>query len=275
MITLAENNSSFRSGTGMKVINPNIDTLLIDLWGTIARSDNREPIRSLQQILGYKVSSIDTNDVRSVDPEFLRVCLTLNEKDPVRFAQLVGNHFGVVVTPDMVAAFLKVINDESVYASVFFDAKAALKELKLRGYRLVLASNLWPFPVDRLFREDNLGKYFAKELRACSYVEGVAKPDISFCHRTLDIAGVSADRCLMIGDHLENDILSYRQIGVKTCLVDRSGHYCHQNEHGQFDQKPGECPFVPNDVLHIASMEDLLELLPDRTKGGRIETDLG
>lgn len=36
-----------------------ISTLCVDLWGTVARSDNREPILDAQRILGYKVDSID------------------------------------------------------------------------------------------------------------------------------------------------------------------------------------------------------------------------
>jgi hypothetical protein len=45
-----------------------ISTLCVDLWGTVARSDNREPILDAQRILGYKVETIDPKDLRSVDP---------------------------------------------------------------------------------------------------------------------------------------------------------------------------------------------------------------
>jgi HAD superfamily hydrolase (TIGR01549 family) len=250
---LAENNSSFSSGTGTKAINPDIDTLLIDLWGTVARSDNREPIRNLQEILGYKVKSLDHNDVRSVDQEFLDICLTLWEEEPVRFAQLVASNFGITVTPEMVEQFHKVINEESTCSSIFFDAKRALKVLKARGYKLVLASNLWPFPVKCMFQPDNLGKYFDENLRAYSFREGVSKPDIRFFHKTLVRADSPASRCLMIGDHLENDILAAREAGIKTCLIDRNGKYSQDAR-------------VPDDVVRIVSMEDLLEFLPDRTQ---------
>jgi HAD superfamily hydrolase (TIGR01549 family) len=251
---LAENTSSFSSGTGIKAINPDIDTLLIDLWGTVARSDNREPIRNLQEILGYKVNSIDHNDVRSVDDEFLRICLTLDEDEPVRFAQLVAANFGITVTPAMVEQFVKVINEESMCSSIFFDAKRFLKTSKARGYKLVLASNLWPFPVKCMFQEDNLGKYFDESLRAYSYREGVSKPDKSFFHKTLVRAQSPASRCFMIGDHLENDILAARDAGIETtCLIDRNGKYSQDAR-------------VPDDVIRIVSMEELLEILPDRTQ---------
>ncbi|MBS1997483.1 MAG: HAD family hydrolase [Cyanobacteria bacterium SZAS LIN-2] len=252
MNTLADNTSSFRSGTDISTLNGDIDTLLIDLWGTVARSDNREPIRDLQQILGYKVGSIDHSDVRSVDPEFLRICLTLDEEDPARFAQLVGDHFGLDVTPEMVAAFGKVIDEESMCSGIFFDAKKALKVLKQRDYRLALASNLWRFPVECLFEEDNLGKYFPEPLRVYSFRENVAKPEQSFFEKALVRVNTSAERCLMIGDHLENDILPARAAGIKTCLIDRNGKY-------------KDDPRVPDDVIRIASMEELLDLLPNRS----------
>jgi len=252
MSILANETSLFRSGTSLSTQFVETDTLLIDLWGTVARSDNREPIRNLQEILGYKVKTIDHNDVRSVDPEFLRICLTVDEKDPVRFAQLVGNHFGITVTPAMVDAFMKVINEESMCSGIFFDAKKALKVLKARGYRLVLASNLWPFPVECLFEEDNLGKYFPEPLRVYSFRENVSKPEISFFEKALVRAEAPASRCLMIGDHLENDILPARDSAIKTCLIDRNGKY---NDDAR----------VPDDVIRITSMEDLLEFLPDRT----------
>jgi FMN phosphatase YigB (HAD superfamily) len=208
--------------------------------------------------------------VRSVDPDFLRICLTTDEKDPVRFAQLVGNNFGITVTPEMVAAFLKVINEESMCSGIFFDAKSALKVLKARGYKLVLASNLWPFPVECLFQEDNLGKFFPEKLRVYSFRENVEKPVDLFFDKALVRAESPAHCCLMIGDHLENDILPARRKSIRTCLIDRNGKYLQPGEGEQ-----SELPFlssrptlqsVPADVIRIASMMDLLTFLPDRTQ---------
>jgi len=81
----------------------------------------------------------------------------------------------------------------------------------------------------------------------------VSKPELSFFEKALVRAEAPASRCLMIGDHLENDILAARDAGIKTCLIDRNGKY---ND----DQR------VPGDVIRITSMEDLLEFLPDRTQ---------
>jgi FMN phosphatase YigB (HAD superfamily) len=121
-----------------------------------------------------------------------------------------------------------------------------------------------------LFQEDNLGKFFPEHLRAYSFREQVSKPEVSFFDKTLVRAGSDARRCLMIGDHLENDILPARVKGIQTCLIDRNGKYRQVEQDEQLDLPLAETrpqlQRVPDDVIHIASMEDLLTFLPDRTK---------
>lgn len=225
-----------------------IDTLCVDLWGTVARSDNREPIKDTQRILGYKLDSLDDNDITSVDESFLNVCLTTDEKDPEPFLFSVAKRFSLSVDDRMVEDFEKVIHEEAVCSGIFFDAKTAMKALSLRGFKMVLVSNLWPFPVECLFAEDNLGKYFPEQYRVYSFREGVSKPDPELFRRVHGRAGSSPERCLMIGDSLENDIIPAMAIGMKTCLIDRKGVYSDD--------------VIPQGVLVIRSMEALLEILP-------------
>ncbi len=227
-----------------------------DLWGTIARSDNREPILHLQKILKFHTESIDVKDVRSVDPDFLRVCLTTNvphpvrhgEQDPVGFIRSVARPFGLTVEPEMVPLFNKVTHKESQCALMFFDTRKVLKELKARGLRNGLISNLWGFPVKTLFEEESLGKFIPPELRVYSFEEGYAKPDVELFRRACLRAGVAPEDCLMIGDHLENDILPAIALGMRTVLIDREHVY-----------RPDQ---VPEETLHIDKMETLLDYLP-------------
>ena len=226
-----------------------ISTLCVDLWGTVARSDNREPILDAQRILGYKVDTIDPKDLRSVDPAFLNVCLTTDVRDAVGFLRSVANRFDLSVNAQQVDQFQDVVDQESSCSGVFFDAKNALKVLKGRGFKLSLVSNLWSFPVDCLFAEDNLGKYFPEELRVYSFVEGVSKPDPEIYRRAYIRNKVHPGDCLMIGDHLENDILPALAVGMKACLVDRNRKY--------------DPASVPDGVLIVKSMEELIDLLPE------------
>lgn len=224
-----------------------IRTVCIDLWGTVARSDNKEPILDTQEILGYKSGSLDRANLDSVDPEFLDVCLTTNVQNAEGFLSNVAAKFGLPVTPAQVARFQKIVDDESVCAGSFFDATNLIKSLKDAGFQLSLVSNLWPFPVECLFDEANLGQYFPREYRVYSFEEGISKPDPELYRRTAKRCGVEAHECLMIGDSLANDILPALAVGMKACLVDRRGRY-----------NPSE---IPEGVIVVRDMKELAPML--------------
>lgn len=236
----------------LKSILSKIDTVCWDLWGTVARSDNREPIRDLQRILEYLLQHLRDNDITSVDPEFLDVCLTTNQLDPKLFLTSVANHFKLPVRDDMLSRFQKVLHEEATCSGIFLDAKKSMKALRNRGYKMVLVSNLWPFPVECLFAEDNLGKYFPEELRVYSFREGISKPNPELYRRVETRTGSKPENCLMIGDSLENDIIPAMAVGMKTCLIDRQGKYPASE--------------VPEGVWVIRSMEALIECLPEVPK---------
>ena len=227
-----------------------------DLWGTLARSDNREPIVHLQRILKFHTESIDLRNVRTVDPEFLRICLTTNvphpvrtgEQDPVGFVRAVACPFGLAVEPEMLQQFEEVTHKESQCALIFIDSRKTLKELKARGYNQGLISNLWGFPVKALFEEDSLGKFIPASHRVYSYEEGFAKPDVELFRRACKRVGLAPQDCLMVGDHLENDILPALKLGMRTVLIDREHVY-----------SPSD---LPAETLHLDKMELLLEYLP-------------
>lgn len=233
-----------------------------DLWGTAARSDNREPIVHLQRILKYRSDAIDLRNVRTVDPEFLRKCLTTNvphpvhpgEQDPVAFIRTIAREFNLPIDPEMMHQFDEVTHKEAQCALIFIDTRKVLKELKARGYPQGLISNLWGFPVKALFEEDSLGKFIPEENRVYSFVEGYAKPDVELFRRACAKVGKAPQDCLMIGDHLENDILPAIALGMRTVLIDREHNY---------DPKD-----VPAETLHIDKMETLLEYLPPLTPQG-------
>lgn len=227
-----------------------------DLWGTLARSDNREPVLHLQKILKFHSDTIDMRNIDSVDPDFLRKCLTTNvphpvnaqEQDPAGFMRVVARTFGLPVTSEMMPEFAEVTRKEAQCALTFNDARKVLKLLKARGYVNGLISNLWGFPVKALFEEDSLGELIPERLRVYSFEEGYAKPDMELFRRACERAGVAPEDCLMVGDSFANDILPARALGMRTVLIDREHVY-----------NPS---MVPDDVLHIDGMEALLEYLP-------------
>jgi HAD superfamily hydrolase (TIGR01549 family) len=224
-----------------------VRTVCVDLWGTVARSDNKEPILDLQGILGYKVDSINPSNLDSVDQEFLDACLTTNVHSTEGFLNTVAAKFDLAVAPHQVASFQKIVDEESICASSFFDATNAIKALKDVGFQLSLISNLWPFPVECLFKEANLGQYFPREYRVYSFEEGISKPDPELYRRAYRRCGVEPHECLMVGDNLANDILPALAVGMKACLVDRKGRYSAAE--------------IPEGVIVVRDMEELLPML--------------
>lgn len=224
-----------------------VRTICVDLWGTVARSENREPILTLQELFGYKAESVDRSNLDSVDPEFLDACLTTNVHSAEGFLNTVAAKFDLTVTPHQVARFQEIVEEESVCAGPFFDAVNSLAALKELGFQLSLISNLWPFPVECLFKENNLGRFFPRELRVYSFEEGISKPDPELYRRAYQRCRCEPQECLMIGDSLANDILPALAVGMKACLVDRKGRY--------------RASEIPEGVIVVRDMEELLPML--------------
>lgn len=227
-----------------------------DNWGTLARSDYKEPVLKLQSILGYKRETIDLANISSVDETFLNTCLTTDvpspvdqqSQDEVGFIHAVGRTYGLPVTPDMMHHFKEVTRRERQCALTYIDAMVVLRELVRRGYLNGMISNAWGFPVKTLFHEASLGDLIPEQTRFFSFREGFAKPDRRLFIRACEKLGVKPEDCWMIGDSLENDILPARAIGMRTVLLDREHRYAREN--------------VPADVLLIDDPQDILNFLP-------------
>ena len=90
--------------------------------------------------------------------------------------------------------------DEVLYAGV----KECLNRLKGR-YRLGIIANQLPGACKRLI--------------VTSDQEGAAKPDPRIFEAALQRADCPAERCVMIGDRLDNDIAPAKKLGFKTIWV--------------------------------------------------------
>ncbi len=96
-------------------------------------------------------------------------------------------------------------------------AKATLKSLREKGYRLGLISNThWRIP--NSLREDFENLF---EVVTLSYEHGYAKPHPSIFTVTLNGLGVDADECLHVGDDPISDVRGARGVGMKTAFVQR------------------------------------------------------
>jgi FMN phosphatase YigB (HAD superfamily) len=100
--------------------------------------------------------------------------------------------------------------------ALFDDAVPALTALRDAGYRLGVIANQ-PSQVRAALERDGLVGFF--DTMGVSDDLGLHKPDPALFARTLEIAGVAAERTVMVGDRLDYDVRPAKQSGMRTVWV--------------------------------------------------------
>ena len=98
--------------------------------------------------------------------------------------------------------------DEALYP----EAKRCLEFLS-RSYKIGIIANQMPGTSQRL---EQFGVAGFIDLVAASAEEGVSKPDERIFIIALERAGCRAERAVMVGDRLDNDIEPAKRLGMKT-----------------------------------------------------------
>jgi HAD superfamily hydrolase (TIGR01549 family) len=97
--------------------------------------------------------------------------------------------------------------------ALYADAIPVLETLRAAGYRLGVIANQ-PSQVRTALERDGLVSFF--ETMGVSDDLGLHKPDPALFARTLEIAGVVADRAVMVGDRLDYDMRPAKATGMRT-----------------------------------------------------------
>jgi putative hydrolase of the HAD superfamily len=100
----------------------------------------------------------------------------------------------------------------------FPDVAPALRELRERGLRLVVASN-WDCSLREVL--DSAGLLELVDDAVASAEAGAAKPDPAVFRAALTAAGCGPDEAVHVGDSEENDVAGARAAGVRAVLVRR------------------------------------------------------
>lgn len=124
-------------------------------------------------------------------------------------------HFGLTKTPWH-------SEDETPYA----DAQSTLTSLSQKGYKLGIIANQKLGTAERL-EAWGLRQYF--DLIVASAEIGYAKPDLRIFEKALELAGCTAQECVMVGDRLDNDMRPAKAIGMRTVWI-KNGLAKYQNE---------------------------------------------
>ncbi len=163
--------------------------------------------------------------------------------------------------PDAEARARAVIRREADSLRPYGDTLATLRELRARGYRLVLVSNV--SGPGELFREGlaRAGVLPLLEATVFSYDVGVRKPDPAIFRRALDAVGVPPERAVHVGDMPTRDVLGARRAGMRAVHLDRG------RSGGPGVEPAGASgPDAPAADHRVAALAGLLELLPPRSR---------
>ena len=132
-----------------------------------------------------------------------------------RCAEVIRSSLGMNAMPlaDVRRAML-----DSIRVEAYPDAAAALRRLRARGIRLVVASN-WDCSLPEVLERAGLAPLVDGVVS--SAMVGAAKPDPALFEAALRAAGVTAERALHVGDSLSKDVEGASAAGIAAVLLDR------------------------------------------------------
>ncbi|MBU2666570.1 HAD family hydrolase [Actinoplanes bogorensis] len=124
------------------------------------------------------------------------------------------------VKPDLIAALYAVMPDQW---APFDDAVPVLRELKSRGIRIVVLSNIG---IDIRPHLDRTGLGALLDGVVLSFEVGLVKPDPAVYAHTLELLGVAGHRTLMVGDSPRDDV-GGTPLKIRTLILPRTDGPVH------------------------------------------------
>ncbi|WP_239123632.1 HAD family hydrolase [Rhizocola hellebori] len=124
------------------------------------------------------------------------------------------------IKPDLIAALYDVMPDLWV---LFADALPVLRELKSRGVRIVVLSNIG---LDIRPLLDRVGVSGLLDGVVLSFEEGLVKPDPAIFARALELLAVAGSQTLMVGDSPRDDVGGV-SLQIRTLILPRTDGPVH------------------------------------------------
>lgn len=182
-----------------------VKAILFDVYGTLVEiGDKRAPFRQLIQIgarQGRKPGSQDAGIIMG---------------QPVGLQEAAGL-LGIRLTDADRERLDSDLRAEIASIRPFADTLPALHELKRRGFKLGLCSNLaldYAAPIESLLP-------FALDAHVWSFDAAAIKPDPAIYAHACRRLGCLPGEVLMVGDTLEADVEGPRAFGMQALLLDR------------------------------------------------------
>jgi len=126
------------------------------------------------------------------------------------------------------------------------DAHLSLKELRNRGYRLALVSNLEPFQRPWV-KELELTPLFDEIILSCEV--GLLKPEPEIYQLAVQKLEVSPEECVFVGDGMSNELSGAQAVGLTAVRIDRLIREQEEKQDENFDHR-------------VSNLAELLAWLP-------------
>lgn len=198
-----------------------VEAVLLDSFGTLVSMEPPGPRLAARLGIGlapaeaafraeiayYVAHHVEGNDARSLDE--------LRDRCAEAMRQALGDSALDLAT--VRAAML-----DSIRFHPYPDAAPALRSLRARGLRLVVASN-WDCSLPQVLEEAGLGSLLDGVVSSASV--GAGKPSPALFEAALGLAGVPAELALHVGDSPEKDVAGASAAGIRAVLIDRGGEH--------------------------------------------------
>jgi len=129
---------------------------------------------------------------------------------------------GITVEEKVVLGLLGMMQQAKMDLVLFDDVAGTLDDLKKRGLKLGLISNI---EKDMTATLDMLGLSSRLDIVVTSQDAGFTKPQPEIFRYALKKAGVTPDKAVYVGDQYQVDIIGAQNAGMKGILLDRDDYY--------------------------------------------------
>ncbi|MBN1161387.1 MAG: HAD family hydrolase [Dehalococcoidales bacterium] len=140
----------------------------------------------------------------------------------IEYQRIVLKEAGLEAEEKVVMGLLGMMQQAKMDLVLFDDVPGALDDLKKRGLKLGLISNI---ERDMTATLEKLGLASRLDSVVTSQDAGFTKPQPEIFNYALDKAGVKPDEAVYIGDQYQVDVIGAERAGMKGILLDRDGYY--------------------------------------------------
>jgi 2-haloalkanoic acid dehalogenase type II len=197
-----------------------IEAVLLDSFGTLVEME--PPAPRLAEMLGVPLEDAELAFRAEID---YYVEHHTEGRDAASLSALRGRCAAAIrdslgLTDDLVEVRRAML--DAIRFSPYPDAAPALRELRRRGLRLVVASN-WDCSLPEVLERAGLSALVDGVVS--SAMVGAAKPDPALFEAALELAASPPQRAVHVGDSLSKDVAGAAQAGIPAVLLDRDAEH--------------------------------------------------